>query len=86
VEVDFIIEASRRRAGGPAEIIAIEVKRGEKWNREWETPLRSLDKFRGVRLKKRIGVYTGRRSYLFDGVEILPVDEFFNALHDGRIF
>jgi len=86
VEVDFVIEASRRRAGEPAEIIAIEVKRAEKWNREWEGSLRSLEKLRGIQLKKGIGVYTGSRSYVFDGIEVLPIEEFFNALHDGRIF
>jgi len=86
VEVDFIIEVSRRSAGKPAEVIAIEVKRSERWSREWAGPLRSLEKFRGIRLKKRIGVYTGKRSYVFDGVEVLPVEEFFIALHDGRIF
>jgi len=73
-------------ADEPAEIIAIEVKRAEKWNREWEGPLRSLEKFKGIKLKKRIGVYTGGRSYVFEGVEVLPVGAFFDALHDGRIF
>ena len=86
VEVDFVIETSRRRAGEPAEIIAIEVKRAEKWNREWEGPLRSLEKLQGIKPGKRIGVYTGRRSYVFDGVEVLPVEAFFDALHDGKIF
>lgn len=86
VEVDFVIETSRRHADEPAEIIAVEVKRAEKWNREWEGPLRSLVKLRGIRPKKRIGVYTGRRSYVFDGVEVLPVGAFFDALHDGKIF
>jgi predicted AAA+ superfamily ATPase len=86
VEVDFVIEASRRSAGETAEVIAIEVKRAEKWSREWEGPLRSLEKFRGIQLKKRIGVYTGKRSYVLDGVEILPVEEFFDALHEGRVF
>lgn len=46
----------------------------------------SLEKLCGIHLKKRIGVYTGGRSYVFDGVEILPAEEFFAALHDGRIF
>jgi predicted AAA+ superfamily ATPase len=86
VEVDFVIETSRRRTGEPAEIIAIEVKRAEKWNREWESPLRSLENLQGIKPGKRIGVYTGRRSYVFDGVEVLPVEAFLDALHDGKIF
>ena len=84
--MDFVIETSRRSAGEPAEIIAIEVKRAEKWSREWEGSLRSLEKFKEIRLKKRIGVYTGSRSYVFDGVEVLPVDAFLDSLHDGKIF
>jgi hypothetical protein len=73
-------------AGEPAEIIAIGVKLAEKWSREWEGPLRSLEKFKGIKLKKRTGVYTGSRSYVFDGVEVLPVGAFFDALHDGKNF
>jgi predicted AAA+ superfamily ATPase len=86
VEVDFVIETSRRRASEPAEIIEIEVKRAEKWNREWEGPLRSLERLRGIKLKKRIGVYTGKHSYVFDGIEVLPVEAFLDALHNGKIF
>ncbi|MCX6577663.1 MAG: DUF4143 domain-containing protein [Candidatus Aminicenantes bacterium] len=86
VEVDFVIETSRRRAGEPAEIVAIEVKRTDKWNREYERALRSLEKLEGIKPKKLIGVYMGKRSYVFDGIEVLPVETFFDFLHDGRIF
>jgi predicted AAA+ superfamily ATPase len=86
VELDFVIEASRRRADKPAEILGIEVKRAEKWSREWESPFRSLEKLQGIKFKKRIGVYAGRRSYVFDGIEVLSVETFFDALHDGKIF
>jgi predicted AAA+ superfamily ATPase len=86
VEVDFVIETSRRRAGEPAEIVAIEVKRTDKWNREYERALRSLEKLEGIKPKKLIGVYMGKRSYVFDGIEVLPVETFFGFLHDGRIF
>ena len=34
VEVDFIIETSRRQISKPPRIVAIEVKRSDKWNRE----------------------------------------------------
>lgn len=86
VEVDFVIETSGRRAGEPAEIVAIEVKRADKWNREYERALRSLEKLEGIKPKKLIGVYRGKRSYAFEKVEVLPVEAFFEFLHDGRIF
>jgi hypothetical protein len=77
--VDFVIETSRRRAGEPAEIIAIEVKRAEKWSREWEGPLRSLDKFQGIKPEKRIGEFCagdGRSGLMADFIpEPQPWDQ-----------
>jgi hypothetical protein len=33
-----------------------------------------------------IGVYTGKRAYHFDGVDVLPVEDFLGRLHQGDIF
>jgi hypothetical protein len=42
VEIDFVIESRKRHSGAPAHLVAIEVKRAEKWNRSWESGLRNL--------------------------------------------
>lgn len=86
VEVDFIIETSRRAASRPPRIVAIEVKRAEKWNREWEKPLRSLASIPGLRVEKLIAVYSGSRPYRFEPVNVMPAEAFFESLHRGEIF
>ena len=46
--------------GGPAHLVAIEVKRAEKWNRGWESGPRDLASQAGVKVDRLIAVYTGR--------------------------
>ena len=43
LEVDFIIETSRRTAASVPHIIAVEVKRADSWNPGWGKPLLSLE-------------------------------------------
>ena len=33
-----------------------------------------------------IGIYTGNRTYHFDGVDVLPVEEFLKRLFAGAVF
>jgi predicted AAA+ superfamily ATPase len=86
VEVDFIIEIARRRTGSPPRVIAIEVKRAERWDRGWEKSMRSLAETAGVNVERMIGVYCGSRTYQFDTVTVLPVIDFIKALFAGEIF
>ncbi|RPI78845.1 MAG: ATP-binding protein [Desulfobacteraceae bacterium] len=86
VEVDFIVETGRRTDATPPQVIAIEVKRADKWSREWEKPLRSLSGLPGVKPDKLIAVYTGERTYRFDPIDVMPVKAFLDALHRGEIF
>lgn len=86
VEVDFVIETSRRSSTTPPHIVAIEVKRADKWSRDWEKPLRSLAALPGIKTERLIAVYTGKRSYRFDAIDVMPVELFFEALHQGEIF
>jgi len=86
VEVDFVIETSRRSSTAPPHIVAIEVKRADRWEREWERPLRSLHAQQGLKTDKLIVVYTGQRSYRHGPVDVMPADVFFKALHRGEIF
>jgi len=86
VEIDFIIESRKRHANGPAHLVAVEVKRAEKWNRSWESGLRDLASQEGVKVDRSIAVYTGARMYRFGGLDVLPVSEFLQQLYQGRIF
>jgi predicted AAA+ superfamily ATPase len=86
VEADFIVETAGRRPGRPPRVTAIEVKRAERWDRSWEKPLRSLAGSEGVEVERMVGVYCGRRSYRFDGLQVRPFKEFVSALHAGEVF
>jgi predicted AAA+ superfamily ATPase len=86
VEVDFIIETSRRTSSKDPHIVAVEVKRADKWDPAWGKPLLSLASAGGVQPKRLIGVYTGERSYQFGAVEVMPFEKFCNLLHKGDLF
>lgn len=86
VEVDFIIETARRTSTTPAHIVAIEVKRADKWSRVWEKPLRSLAALSSIKTDRLIVVYNSKRSYRFDAIDVMPVELFFEALYRGEIF
>jgi predicted AAA+ superfamily ATPase len=86
VEVDFIVETSRRRPNASARVVAIEIKRAERWDRAWDKALRGLAETAGVKVERMIGVYCGSRRYEFDNVTVLPVAEFVKALFAGEVF
>jgi predicted AAA+ superfamily ATPase len=86
VEIDFVIETRKRQAGAPPHLVAIEVKRGEKWNRGWESGLRNLGSQAGIKVDRLVGVYTGPRAYHFEGIDVLPVSKFLHRLYQGEIF
>jgi len=35
---------------------------------------------------RMIGVYAGPRPYHYDGLDVLPVEEFLRQLHEGQVF
>ncbi len=85
-EIDFVIETKKRRPGSRAEVVCIEVKLADRWNQRWERPMRSLAGQGKVHVEKMFGVYTGEKSYHFDGVEVLPAGKFVERLYAGGIF
>ncbi len=85
-EIDFVIETARRAAETPPSVVCIEVKMAERWNRKWERPMRDLNDLAGIRVEKMIGVYTGKQAYHFDGLDVLPVDQFLKRLYAGQVF
>ena len=86
VEVDFVVEVAHRRQESPPRVVAIEIKRGERWERSWDRSMRALGETSGVKVERMIGVYTGSRRYQFANVEVLPVVEFVKALFTGEVY
>jgi predicted AAA+ superfamily ATPase len=86
VEIDFVIETRKRQPSSNAHIVCVEVKMSERWDRRWERPMRSLSNSGSIHVVKMIGIYTGKRAYHFDGVDVLPVEDFLERLHQGDIF
>jgi len=86
VEIDFVIETARRRPDSPPQVIAVEVKRADRWDRAWEKPMRSLADNAGVTVERMFGVYCGSRGYQFDNIAVLPFVEFIKVLFAGEVF
>jgi len=86
VEIDFIVETRKRQQSSLAHIVCIEVKMAEKWDRRWERPMRSLYDHHGIHVDKMIGIYTGKREYHFEGIDVLPVKYFLSRLHQSDFF
>jgi len=84
-EIDFVVETARRSASIPASVVCIEVKMAEKWNRKWERPMRDLGNLPGIHVERMIGVYTGRQVYHFNGLDVLPVEEFLKRRYARQI-
>ena len=86
-EIDFIIETRKRQFSQRPHVVCVEVKMAETWDRKWEQPMRSLSSAGDrVIVDRMLGVYNGKRTYHFDGVDVLPCEEFFTHLHSGEIF
>jgi predicted AAA+ superfamily ATPase len=86
VEIDFVVETRKAQTSSTSQVICIEVKLGERWDRRWEQPMRSLKETGKIRVEKMFGLYTGRRAYHFDGVDVLPIGDFFERLYRGEVF
>jgi predicted AAA+ superfamily ATPase len=85
-EIDFIIETRKRQQTASAHIVCLEVKLAEKWDRKWERPMRSLRAHNNICVDEMVGIYTGNRAYHFDGIDVLPLSDFLERLHEGQIF
>jgi predicted AAA+ superfamily ATPase len=85
-EIDFVIETRQGRPQSPAHVVFIEVKLAGKWDRQWERAMRDLKARRGLVVDRMIGVYTGPRSYHYDGLDVLPVEDFLRQLHQGQVY
>lgn len=77
-EVDFVIE-------GPGGLVAIEVKSADRWDGRWNRGLAKLHETQPGLLRSRLGVYTGERPMVMDGVEVLPWRRFLQRLWRGEL-
>jgi len=48
--------------------------------------MRSLQSSYKFDVDRILGVYTGQRTYHFDGLDVLPVEEFLKRLYQGNVF
>ena len=85
-EIDFVIEIRKRQPSSVPHIVCIEVKLAEKWKHSWENTMRSLQASDKIKVDRMIGVYTGQRTYHFNGLDVLPVEEFLKRLYQGNVF
>jgi len=46
----------------------------------------SLAKNDRIHVDKMFGVYTGNKTYHYDGINVLPVADFLKRLHEGDVF
>jgi uncharacterized protein len=86
LEVDFIVELERQTSTRRAKIACVEVKSSRKWDRRWEQAMRGLAESGKLRVDRMIGVYLGDTAYHFDGVDVLPMEQFIDELFAGRIY
>lgn len=86
VEIDFVVETAPRRPNKPPQVVAIEVKRSESWQRGWAKHMLNLAGTGNVEVKRMIGVYCGKRTYRFGDVRVYPVEEFIRSLAAGEFF
>lgn len=86
VEIDFIVETRKKLRSAAAHVVCLEVKSAKKWDRKWEKPMQSLKASGEIQVDRMIGVYNGENAYHFDGVDVLPLNEFLQRLHQGDIF
>ncbi len=86
VEIDFVIEIKKRTSNTAPHIICIEVKLASQWNRSWEKPMRDLDRRQNINVDRMIGIYTGKQTYHFDGVDVYPSEAFLEKLYAEEIY
>ena len=86
VEIDFVVETRKRTQKNRAQLVCLEVKYAKKWDRKWETPMRSLARGTNIEVKGMYGIYMGNDKYQFDRVDVLPVESFLKELYTGKIF
>lgn len=69
----------------PRQFVAIEAKLGGKFKPHWAGGLKTLGRECGVQVRRGYIVYTGADRLEVDGIDVVPVPQFLEDLHSGRI-
>ena len=48
--------------------------------------MRSLQGSNKIEVDRMIGIYAGQKTYHFNGLDVLPVEEFLKKLYQGDVF
>lgn len=86
IEIDFVIETHKRTQFSKPDIICIEVKSSDKWQKSYEKSLLSVKESNNINVEHMYGVYLGLRAYYYKNLTILSVQEFLKWLYQGKIF
>lgn len=85
-EIDLIVEVKPQTLSQKAELILIEMKYSKKWDSKWSKPAIDFASQGKHKIKRMIGVYIGDKKLKNDHFEVLPIEDFLNDLHYGKIF
>lgn len=84
-EIDLIIENKKKTLSNNAEYTAIEIKSSSKWDKRWNEPLMDFKEKSKGKVKKLIGVYTGKDILSQGDITILPAEVFLTQLAENTI-
>ena len=85
-DVDFLLQTRPKTLSAPRELIAIEVKSGERFKPAWTSGLKTLLEECPESVRRGIVVYQGTDHLVVDGIDILPAGMFLDRLHADRLF
>lgn len=86
-DIDLVIQLEKKTKTKPDKIIAIEFKLGTSWRSDWAKTLLILGEKRSKSIVDRmIIVYTGSERSKHGAVELMPVNDFLDDLHTGKIY
>ena len=84
-DVDFLLQTRPKTLSAPRELIAIEVKSGDRFKPAWTSGLKTLLEECPESVRRGIVVYQGTDHLVIDGIDILPAAMFLERLHADRL-
>jgi predicted AAA+ superfamily ATPase len=84
-DVDFLVQTRQKTLSAPRQFVAIEAKLGGKFKPHWAGGLKTLGRECGDQVRQGYIVYTGADRLEVDGIDVVPVPQFLEDLHSGRI-
>ncbi len=85
-EIDLIIQLKKKSISTQEEVMALEFKYQEKWERGYNRALQDFKNNSKIKVKMCLGVYCGRLKLVFDDIVVYPLEQFLQKLWDGEFF